>query len=128
MATRMKNKAAAHKENRDNRPKAHARYIRISTRKCKIVVDLIRGKNVEEALAILQYTPKAAAPVLEKLLSSAIANAENNQNLDRANLYVAEAYANQGPTLKRFRPKSRGSATQILKRTSHLTIILDQAK
>ena len=74
------------------------------------------------------YTPKSAAPVLEKLLRSAIANAENNLNMDRGSLYVAEVYANQGPTLKRYRPKARGSATQILKRTSHLTIILDQAK
>ena len=128
MATRMRTKANTRRENRDMRPKAHARYIRISSRKCKIVIDLIRGKNVEEALAILKYTPKAASPVLEKLLNSAIANAENNLNLDRGSLYVAEAYANQGPTLKRYRPKARGSATQILKRTSHLTIVLDQAK
>ena len=128
MATRMNKKAAAHKANRDMRPKAHARYIRISSRKCKIVLDLIRGKSVDQALAILMYTPKSAAPVLEKLLRSAIANAENNLNMDRGSLYVAEVYANQGPTLKRYRPKARGSATQILKRTSHLTIILDQAK
>ena len=128
MATRMNKKAAAHKANRDMRPTAHARYIRISSRKCKIVLDLIRGKSVDQALAILMYTPKSAAPVLEKLLRSAIANAENNLNMDRGSLYVAEVYANQGPTLKRYRPKARGSATQILKRTSHLTIILDQAK
>ena len=126
MATRMKTKAAAHQANRDMRPKAHARYIRISSRKCKIVLDLIRGKSVDEALAILMYTPKSAAPVLEKLLRSAIANAENNLNMDRGSLYVAEVYANQGPTLKRYWARSHGRADMIKKHTSHITIVLDQ--
>ena len=128
MATRSKTKTQARQASADKRPKAIAKYVRISPRKVKIVIDLIRGKNVDEAAAILTYTPKAASPVVLKVLNSAIANAENNLNMDRGNLYVAEVYANQGPTLKRYRPKARGSATQILKRTSHLTIILDQAQ
>ncbi len=128
MATRMKQKAAARKANADKRPRAIARYVRISSRKVKIVIDLIRGKKVDDALAILMYTPKSAAPVVEKLLNSAIANAENNLELNRDSLYVAEVYANQGPTLKRYWARSHGRADQILKRTSHITIVLDQAK
>ena len=104
--------------------KAILRYARISSRKVKIVADLIRGKNVDEALAIVKFTPKAASEMLEKLLNSAIANAENNHFMNRANLYVAEIYANQGPTLKRIRPAAKGSAVRIRKRTSHITIVL----
>ena len=100
MATRTKEKAAARKANADRRPQAHAKYVRISPRKVKIVIDLIRGKNVDEALAILQFTPKAASPIVAKVLESAIANAVNNQELNRQNLYVAEVYANPGPVLK----------------------------
>ena len=128
MATRSKEKATNRRENRDQRPRAIARYVRISSRKVKIVIDLIRGKSVNEAKAILMYTPKSAAPVVEKLLDSAIANAENNLDLSRDTLMVAEVFANQGPTLKRFRPRAQGRATRIRKRTSHITIILDQAK
>ncbi len=128
MATRVKQKAAARKANADKRPRAIARYVRISSRKVKVVIDLIRGKKVDEALAILMYTPKSAAPVVEKLLNSAIANAENNLEMNRDSLYVAEVYANQGPTLKRYWARSHGRADQILKRTSHITIVLDQAK
>ncbi|MBQ9740519.1 MAG: 50S ribosomal protein L22 [Kiritimatiellae bacterium] len=128
MATRVKQKAAARKANADKRPHAIARYVRISSRKVKIVIDLIRGKKVDDALAILMYTPKSAAPVVEKLLNSAIANAENNLEMNRDSLYVAEVYANQGPTLKRYWARSHGRADQILKRTSHITIVLDQAK
>lgn len=128
MATRMKEKAAARKANADKRPRATAKYIRISSRKVKIVLDLIRGKKADEALAILMYTPKAAAPVVEKLLNSAIANAENNLGMDRESLYVAETFANEGPTLKRYWARSHGRADQILKRTSHITVILDQVK
>ena len=128
MATRVKVKAAARKANADKRPHAIARYVRISSRKVKIVIDLIRGKKVDEALAILMYTPKSAAPVVEKLLNSAIANAENNLEMNRDSLYVAEVYANQGPTLKRYWARSHGRADQILKRTSHITIVLDEAK
>ena len=126
MATRSKQKAAARRENADKRPQAHARYVRISPRKVKIVADLIRGKNVDEALAILQFTPKAASPLLLKVLNSAVANAVNNQELNRQNLYVAEVYANPGPTLKRYVARSRGSASPMLKRTSHISVVLDQ--
>ena len=128
MATRSKEKAAARKANADRRPKAHAKYVRISSRKVKIVIDLIRGKNADEALAILQYTPKAASPVVYKLLSSAIANAVNNQEMDRSTLYVAEVYANPGPVLKRYVARSRGSASPMLRRTSHISVILDAKK
>ena len=126
MATRVKEKAAARKANADKRPHATVKYVRVAPRKVKIVVDLIRGKQVDQALAILQFTPKAAAPVVEKLLNSAIANAENNLQLNLDSLYVAETYANQGPTLKRYWPRSHGRADQILKRTCHITIVLDQ--
>ena len=126
MAPRVKQKAAARKANADKRPRAIARYIRISSRKVKIVIDLIRGKSAEEAQAILTYTPKAAAPVVLKILNSAIANAENNLEMNRKDLYVAEVYANPGPTLKRYVARSRGSASPMLKRTSHISVVLDQ--
>ena len=126
MATRMKQKAAARKEGADKRPRAVAKYVRVSPRKVQIVIDLIRGKQVDDALAILMYTPKSAAPVVEKLLNSAIANAENNLEMSRENLYVAEVYANQGPTLKRYWARSHGRADLIKKHTSHITIVLDQ--
>ena len=126
MATRVREKAAARKANADKRPRAVAKYIRISPRKVKVVIDLIRGKQVDQALAILMYMPKAAAPVVEKLLNSAIANAENNLSMDRESLYVAEVYANQGPTLKRYWARSHGRADMILKRSSNITIVLDQ--
>ena len=126
MATRVKEKAAARKQNADKRPRATAKYVRVAPRKVKIVVDLIRGKQVDQALAILAYTPKSAAPVVEKLLNSAIAHAENNLEMDRSGLYVAEVYANQGPTLKRYWARSHGRADMIKKHTSHITIVLDQ--
>lgn len=128
MATRTREKAAFRKEYADKRPHATAKYIRISARKVQVVIDLIRGKSVDEALAILAYTPKSASPVVEKLLDSAIANAENNLQLDRGSLYVAEVYANQGPTLKRYWARSHGRADVILKRSSHITIVLDAAE
>ena len=128
MATRQREKAQQRKENRDKRPYAKARFVRISSRKVKIVIDLIRGKSVAEAQAILMYTPKAASPIVEKLLRSAVANAENNMDLNRDSLYVAEVFADQGPTLKRYMPRARGSASRIRKRTSHITIILDQVQ
>ena len=126
MATRMREKAAKRRENADKRPHAIARYVRISSRKVKIVIDLIRGKSVREAEAILQYTPKAATEPVLKLLKSAVANAENNLELNRDDLYVAEVYANQGPTLMRYRPRAHGRASRIRKRTRHITIVLDQ--
>ena len=108
--------------------KAVLRYARISSRKVKIVADLIRGKQVDEALAIIKFTPKASSEVLEKLLKSAIANAENNHFMNKSDLYVAEIFANQGPTLKRIRPAAKGSAVRIRKRTSHITIVLRESK
>ena len=97
--------------------KATLRYSRISSRKVKIVADLIRGKNVDEALAIVKFTPKASSVIIEKLLKSAIANAENNHHMAHEKLYVAEIYANQGPTLKRIRPAAKGSAVHQKCRT-----------
>ena len=128
MATRTREKTEARKQGADKRPRAIAKYIRISPRKVKIVIDLIRGKQVDQAAAILMYTPKAAAPVVLKLLNSAIANEENTLGLSREDLYVAEVYANPGPTLKRYVARSRGSASPMLKRTSHITVVLDSKK
>lgn len=105
---------------------ATLRYARISSRKVKIVADLIRGKNVDEALAIVKFTPKASSDIIEKLLKSAMANAENNHDMKSENLYIAEIHANQGPTLKRIRPAAKGSASRIRKRTSHITIVLKE--
>ena len=106
--------------------RATLKFARISSRKVKIVADLIRGKDVDEALAIMKFTPKASSEVLEKLLKSAIANAENNHDMKHENLYVAEIFVNQGPTLKRIRPAAKGSAVRIRKRTSHITIVLKE--
>ena len=111
-------------ENKVLEATATLRFARISARKVKIVADLIRGKKVDEALAIVKFTPKASSEVLEKLLNSAIANAENNHGMNRGNLVVSEIYANQGPTMKRIRPAAKGSASSIRKRTSHITIKL----
>lgn len=126
MATRVKLKALKHKENKDMRPKATARYIRMSPRKVKAVIDLIRNKKLDEARAILINTNKIATEPVLKLLNSAAANAENNLGMNLDNLYVAEVYANQGPTLKRYRPRAQGRAARIRKRTSHITIVLDE--
>jgi large subunit ribosomal protein L22 len=104
--------------------RAVARYVRIAPRKVRIVVDQIRGKSVDEALALLRFIPKRAAPVVAKVVKSAAANAENNFDMDRRSLYVAEAYVDQGPTLKRFHPRQRGQAFPILKRTSHITVVV----
>jgi len=106
--------------------KAEAKYIRISPRKVNVVVDLIKGKSLDDAYAILNYTPKVASPVLLKVMKSAEANAVNNNNLNRDLLYVADAYANVGPILKRFMPRARGSAARINKRSSHVTVVLKE--
>ncbi len=106
--------------------RAIAKYVRISPLKVNFICSEIRGKQVEEALAILKFTPKRGAKVLEKVLTSAIANAENNLNLDRDNLYVSEAYANDGPHMKRWRPKARGMAYPILKRSSHIGVVVKE--
>ena len=128
MATNTREKGAARRESRDKRPHATARHIRLSPRKAGIVLDLIRGEQVDKALSILEFTPKAASPVIHKVLSSAIANAVNNQEMDRSSLYVAECFANPGPTLKRYVARSRGSASPMLKRTCHISVVLDQKK
>ncbi|MBG9980648.1 50S ribosomal protein L22 [Facklamia sp. DSM 111018] len=106
--------------------KAMAKTVRIAPRKARLVMDLIRGKQVGEAMAILKFTPKAGSPIIEKVLKSAIANAEHNFDLDLETLFVSEAYVNEGPTMKRFRPRAKGSASPILKRTSHITIVVSE--
>lgn len=106
--------------------KAIARHIRIAPRKIRIVIDLIRGKNVGEAFAILKHTPKVGAEVLEKVLKSAVANAEHNYDMNADALYISQAYVDQGPTLKRIHPRSRGQAFKILKRTSHVTLVVKE--
>lgn len=106
---------------------AKATYIRIAPRKVQIVLDLIRNKPADEAMAILKHTPKAACEPLEKLLKSAIANAEM-KNMDVTSLYVAKCWVGQGPTLKRIRPRARGSANRINKKTSHITLVLKDAE
>ncbi|HEO8099382.1 TPA: 50S ribosomal protein L22 [Streptococcus agalactiae] len=106
--------------------KAMARTVRVSPRKTRLVLDLIRGKNVADAIAILKFTPNKAARVIEKTLNSAIANAENNFGLEKANLVVSEIFANEGPTMKRFRPRAKGSASPINKRTTHVTVVVSE--
>lgn len=108
--------------------KAIARTVRIAPRKVRLVIDLIRGKQVGEAIAILRHTPKAASPVVEKVLNSAIANAEHNYEMEPNNLVVTQAFVDEGPTLKRFRPRAMGRASAINKRTSHITIVLSEKK
>ena len=106
--------------------RAHLRYARIAPRKVSVVLDLIRGEDLDKALAILQNTPKAASELLYKLVKSAAANAENNHNMDKNNLYVAECFVTPGPTLKRVMPRAQGRAFRILKRTSHITVVLKE--
>ena len=105
---------------------AYLRYSRISPRKVTIVLDLIRNKPTNVAMAILKNTPKAASEPLEKLLKSAIANAENNNHMDASKLYVSQCFVTQGPTLKRIRPRAHGRAFTILKRTSHVTLAVNE--
>ncbi|HBT20966.1 MAG TPA: 50S ribosomal protein L22 [Peptococcaceae bacterium] len=106
--------------------KAVGRYIRISPYKVRQVVNLIRGKDVNEALAILKFTPKKAAVVVEKVLRSAIANAEHNYNMDRDNLYISKIFVDQGPALKRYKPRAFGRADLIRRRTSHITVVVKE--
>ena len=106
--------------------RAYLRYARISPRKVQIVLDLIRNKPLDQAMAIVKHTPKAACEYLEKLLKSAAANAENSHNMDKNNLYVAECFVCPGPTLKRIRPRAQGRAYRVLKRTSHVTLVLKE--
>lgn len=100
--------------------------VRISPRKVKIVLDLIRNQSTEKALATLRLTPKAASPILEKLLKSAIANADNNHSMNKNSLYVSECYVTPGPIMKRIMPRAQGRAYRILKRTSHITIVVKE--
>lgn len=104
--------------------KAIAKYVRTSSRKAGQICSLVRGKNVDEALAILKYMPQKSAGIIAKVVKSAAANAENNMNMDPKKLYVSEVYANQGPTLKRFMPRAQGRATGIRKRTSHIGVVV----
>ena len=127
MATRIKHKALERQAKADTRPRATAKFVRISPFKVRVVLDIIKGKPVTEALAILENTPKAASESLYKVDSCAVANAENNMNMSRNDLVVAECYANDGPTLKRIMPRAQGRAFRINKRTSHITVILDSA-
>lgn len=128
MATRMRQKAERRAKEKDVRPFAKANYIRMSSSKVRIVLDLIRGKKVNEAVAILENMPDSAAAESVKVLKSAIANAENNKGMNRDTLFVAEAYATSGPMLKRIMQRAKGSGDRILKKTSHITIVLDEVK
>ena len=111
---------------KDTRPSAKISYARVSVTKASFVLDAIRGKDVNSALALLQYNNRYASSVIYKLLASAVANAENDNGLKRDNLYVAECFANKGPTMKRIHPRAQGRAYRIEKRTSHITIVLDE--
>ncbi len=113
-------------ENRETRPSAKLSYARVSVQKACFVLDAIRGKDVQTALGILAYNPRYASSIIKKLLESAIANAENNNGMNAENLYIAECYANKGPTMKRIRPRAQGRAYRIEKRMSHITIVLDE--
>ena len=113
-------------QNKDTRPSAKLSYARMSAQKAGFVLDAIRGKDVQTALGILAYNPRYASAVIEKLLKSAIANAENNNGMNADNLYVAACYADKGPTMKRIQPRAQGRAYRIEKRTSHITIVLDE--
>ena len=113
-------------EVKDTRPSAKLSYARVSVQKACFVLDAIRGKDVATALAIVSYNPRYASSVVEKLLKSAIANAENNNGMDPSKLYVEECYANKGPTMKRVHPRAQGRAYRIEKRMSHITVILNE--
>jgi len=128
MATRIRQKAEKRAADKDNRPYAVAKDIRMSSSKVRIVLDNIRGKKANEAVAILTYMPQTGAAEALKVLKSAIANGENNKGLSADNLYVAECYATPGPIMKRISFRARGRADRILKRTCHIKIVLDELK
>ena len=113
-------------EKKDTRPSAKISYARVSVTKACFVLDAIRGKDVNEALAILKYNNRKGSTVIYKLLQSAIANAENNNGLKADNLYIAECFANKGPTMKRIHPRAQGRAYRVEKKTSHITVVLDE--
>lgn len=106
--------------------KAVARYVRVSPRKARLIVDLIRGKSVEDASAILKFSPQQVAEVVEKVLNSAVANAEKNNKVPAEQLFVSTTFVDEGPTLKRIRPRAQGRAFRINKRTSHITVVVKQ--
>ena len=112
--------------NKDTRPSATLSYARVSVQKACFVLDAIRGKDLQTALGIVTYNPRYASSLVKKLLESAAANAENNNGMDPAKLYVEECYANQGPTMKRVRPRAQGRAYRIEKRMSHITVVLNE--
>ena len=128
MATRQRVRAEKNAQNADKRPRAIAKNLGVSPSKVRVVLNIIRGKDYNEALAILKNMPNVGAEYSVKVLESAGANAENNLGMNKANLYVAECYADGAATLKRFQPVSKGRAHSIKKRTSHITIILDEKK
>ena len=113
-------------EVKDTRPSAKLSYARVSVQKACFVLDAIRGKDVQSALALLEYNPRYASSIIKKLLESAIANAENNNGMNAENLYIAACFANKGPTMKRVKPRAQGRAYRIEKRMSHITIVLDE--
>ena len=119
-------KQERNEENRDRRPQAHHMYARVSDTKARIVLDEIKGKSVAAALGILSYSPRYAAYLIKKVLDSAVANAENNLGMDASDLFVEEVFANQGPTMKRINPRARGMAYRINKKTSHISIYLNE--
>ena len=119
-------KRQRNENNREKRPHARLSYAMVPVQKACFVLDAIRGKSVNEAKAILAYNPRYASEVILKLVNSAAANAENNQGMDISKLYVAECYASEGPTLKRIQPRAQGRAYRILKRMSHITVVLDE--
>jgi len=128
MAKRIREKKELLEQTKDRRPKAVSKYLRMDAGKVALVLNLIRGKKYNEAVAILENTDKAASEVILKVLNSAAANAENNLGLNKDDLFVAETYSAQGPTLKRLMIRARGRADRLLKRTSHITVILDTVK
>ena len=119
-------KRQRNEENREKRPSAKLSYARVSVQKACFVLDAIRGKDVTTARAILKYNPRYASALISKLLDSAVANAENNNGMNPENLYIAECFANKGPTMKRIHPRAQGRAYRIEKRVSHITIVLDE--
>ena len=121
-------KRARNENNRETRPSAKLSYARISVQKACFVLDAIRGKDVQTALGIVTYNPRYASTLIKKLLESAVANAENNHNMDTSRLYVSEAFVGAGVTLKRIRPKDHGRAHRILKRTSNIVLVVKEAE
>ena len=126
--SRSQYKRERNKENRETRPSAKLSYARVSVQKACFVLDAIRGKDVNTALAILEYNPRYASSIIKKLLLSAIANAENNNGMNPEKLYIEECYANKGPTMKRIRPRAQGRALRINKKTSHIYLVLKEAE